>query len=84
MSCALARRSIFGKDALFCSSLRGGGKNNTASLDKEKLEYIKAVVRTRIPEMSSVAYEAVWDKCKGSISKCCQTMRDSAKKKKTK
>jgi len=37
MSCALARRSIFGKDALFRSSLRGGGKNKTASLDKEKL-----------------------------------------------
>ena len=67
MSCALAHWSIFGKDALFCSSLRGGGKNNTASLDKEKLEYIKAVVCMRIPDMSSVAYEAVWDKCKGSM-----------------
>jgi len=81
MSCALAHQSIFGKDTLFRGNLRGGGKNNTASLDKEKLEYIKAVVRTRIPNMSSVAYKAVWDNCKESISKCCQTMRDSAKKK---
>ena len=60
LSCALARHSIFGKHALRNSSLRGGGMSKTARLDKQKLEYIKAVVHTRVPELSAISFEAVW------------------------
>ena len=81
LATALAHDSIFGKDALRSSSLRGGGKSKTGSLDKKKLEYIKTVLRTRVPDLSALEYEGVWDKCRSSISKSCQTLRDSAKKK---
>ena len=78
MATALAMQSIFGRDALRRSSLRGGGKNNTDSLDKEKLDYIKSAVQSRVPNIPSVAFEAIWDKCRYGIGKRCQTLRDSA------
>ena len=48
MATALAMQSIFGRDALRRSSLRAGGKNNMDSLDKEKLDYMKSAVRSRV------------------------------------
>jgi len=77
----LAHQSIFGKDALCNSSVRGGGKSKTPRLDKQKLKYINAVVHTRVPELSTISFEAVWDKCRASISKSYQALRDSNKKK---
>jgi len=74
LSSALALQSIFGRDALRRSSLRGGGKSNTDSLDKQKLDYIKAVVRSRVPDIPSVAYETI----RFSIGKRFQTSRDFA------
>ena len=47
LTTALAREAIFGRDALCRSSL--SGKNNTGSLEKHKLDYIKAVVKSRVP-----------------------------------
>ena len=81
MAIAIARDSIFGQEALRSGSLRGGGKSNTGSLDKKKMEYIKTVIRTRVPNLSSLEFEGVWDKYRSSISKSCQTLRDSAKHK---
>jgi len=80
---ALARDAIFGREELRRSSLRGGGKNNTGSLDKEKLQYIKSAVRTRLPtDTSPVLFEAIWDKCRSTISRSCQLLWDSVNKKK--
>ena len=79
LATALARDAIFGKKALSKSSL--SGKNNTGCLEKRKLEYIKTIVRSRVPTMSDVAFEALWGKCRSSLSKSCQTLRVAAKKK---
>ena len=40
---ALVYDSTFRKESLRRSRLRGGGKNNTGSLDKQKLQHIKIV-----------------------------------------
>ena len=79
LTTALARDAIFGKKALSKSSL--SGKNNTGCLEKRKLEYIKNLVRSRVPTMSDVTFEALWGKCRSSLSKSCQTLRVAAKKK---
>ena len=79
LTTALARDAIFGKQALSRSSL--SGKKNTGCLEKRKLEYIKALVRSRVPTMSDVTFEAIWGKCHSSLSKSCQTLRVTAKKK---
>ena len=78
LTTALARDAIFGKQALGRSSL--SGKNNTGCLEKRKLEYIKALVRSRVPTMSDVTFEAIWAKCHSSLSKSCQILRTTAKK----
>ena len=79
LTTALAREAIFGRDSLSRSSL--SGKNKTGSLDKQKLDYIKAVVRSRVPTMPAIQFEGIWDKCRSSLSKSCQTLRTTAKKK---
>ena len=79
LTTAFACDAIFGRDALCRSSL--SGKNNTGSLEKHKLDYIKAVVKSRVPNMPEVAFEGIWSKCRGSLSKSCQTLRTTAKKK---
>ena len=80
---ALARDAIFGKDELRASSLKGGRKSKTKSLcHKEKLDYIKTVIRSRVPKVSPLEFEAIWEKCRATISKMCQYLRDSAKNKK--
>ena len=79
LTTALARDAIFGREALGRSSL--SGKNNTGCLEKHKLDYIKAVVKSRVPNMLEVAFEGIWSKCRSSLSKSCQMMRTNAKKK---
>ena len=79
LTTALARDAIFGREALCRSSL--SGKNNTGCLEKHKLDYIKAVVKSRVPNMPEVAFEGIWSKCRSSLSKSCQTLRTNAKKK---
>ena len=71
LTIVLACDAIFGKQALGRSSL--GGKNNTGCMEERKLEYIKALVRSREPTMSDVTFEAIWAKCCSSLSKLCQT-----------
>ena len=78
LTTALARDAIFGREALCRSSL--SGKNNTGCLEKHKLDYIKAVVKSRVPNMPEVAFEGIWSKCRASLSKSCQTLRTTAKK----
>ena len=79
LTTALAWDAIFGREALCRSSL--SGKNNTGCLEKHKLDYIKAVVKSRVPNMPEVAFEGIWSKCRASLSKSCQTLHTTAKKK---
>ena len=69
---ALARDAIFGKDELCASSLKGGRKSKTKSLNKEKLDNLKTVICTRVTKVSPLEFEAIWDKCRATISKMCQ------------
>ena len=78
LTTALTREAIFGRDALCRSSF--SGKNNTGSLEKHKLDYIKAVVKSRVPNMPEVTFEGIWSKCRASLSKLCQTLCTMAKK----
>ena len=79
LTTALAREAIFGRDELIKHSLTG--RCDTLQLDGEKVNYIKTLVRTRVPNKSKVEFEEWWKWCKGSLSKSCQTLRSSAKKK---
>ena len=79
LATAIAREAIFGKKELQNSSL--SGKNRTGILDKNKLDYIKNVVRSRVPTMSELEFEFLWKMCRSSISKSCQTLRTGAKRK---
>ena len=79
LTTALAREAVFGEKELQHSSL--GGKNQTGSLDKYKLDYIKNVVKSSVPSMRELEFEFVWSKCHSSFSKSCQTLRTGAKRK---
>ena len=78
LSVALARDAIFGREALSNSDL--GGKKFTRSEEK-KMEYIKTVVKSRVPNMPQVEFELVWGLCRTSISKSCQSLRTKKLKK---
>ena len=75
LTTALAREAIFGKEELAKNSL--SGRKNTGILNKEKLSYIKTLVKSRVPGMTQVEFEHIWTLCRGSLSKSCQTIRAS-------
>ena len=79
LAVALARDAIFGRSELAAKTL--SGRNGTQALDPEKLEYIKAIVRSRVPNKSPVEFEDIWSLCRTSLSKSCQGIRSSLKKK---
>ena len=72
---ALARDAIFGRDALSKCSL--SGRENTAVLNQEKLNYIKMLVKSHVPEKTKVEFETL---CHASLSKSCQTLRCTTKR----
>ena len=78
LTTALAREAIFGKEELAKKSL--SGRRNTGILDKEKLGYIKTLVKSRVPGMTQVEFEHAWTLCRGSLSKSCQALRVSSKR----
>lgn len=79
LTTALARDAIFGKVELAKKSL--SGRKNTGILDKEKLNYIKTLVKTRVPAMTPAEFEHIWTFCRGSLSKSCQALRANSKRK---
>ena len=79
LTTVLAREAIFGKEEMCRSSL--SGQKNTGGLNKRKLDYIKTVVKSRVPNMPEVHFEAIWKECRGSLSKSCQTLHTAARKK---
>ncbi|SMN12492.1 hypothetical protein SPBRAN_1147 [uncultured Candidatus Thioglobus sp.] len=79
LTTALARESIFGRDELAKKSLTG--RKDTEQLDRQKVNYIKTLVQSRVPNKSDVDFEVIWKWCRGSLSKCCQTLRNTEKKK---
>lgn len=56
------------------------GWKHTATLDNEKLDYIKMVVHSRVPNISQVEFELIWSMCQQSISKSCPTLRTMARR----
>ena len=78
----LAKNSIFGTKELARCSL--SGRKGTGILDDTKLNYIKALIRCRVPQMSDIEFEYTWDLCRGSLSKCCQSLRNKGRKDKSK
>jgi len=78
LTTALAREAIFGREELAQKSL--SGRKNTGILDKEKLEYIKTLVHSRVPEKSKLEFESIWTMCRSSLSKSCQTLRDKKRR----
>ena len=79
LATALAREAIFGRKEMTSKSL--SGRYSTEELDKKKVNYIKSLVHSRIPNKSEIEFESIWKQCRGSISKSCQTLRNSEKKK---
>ena len=78
LTTALAREAIFGRDDMAKRSL--SGRKNTVVLDQKKTDYIKTLVRSHVPNKSAVEFEFIWKQCRDSLSKSCQTLRTSKKK----
>ncbi len=79
LTTALAREAIFGKKEMSKKSLSGRG--GLEELEKAKVNYIKALVHSRVPKQSMVDFEKSLKECRGSLSKSCQTIRDTQTKK---
>ena len=58
LATAVAREVILGKKELQHSSL--SGKKRTGSLDKSKLDYIKSILKSRVPNMRVLEYYWSW------------------------
>ena len=79
LTVALARDCIFGREVLVKRSV--GGRQGYDQLDPEKMEYIKALIRSRVPKKPKIEFEHIWGLCRTSLGKSCQGLRMSAKKK---
>ena len=79
LALSLAREAIFGKEEMIKCSL--SGRKNTTSLDEKKLDYIKTVVRSRVPNMTQNEFNCIWGLCKSTISKSCQVLRNKTRRK---
>ena len=79
LSMALAREAIFGREDMSKRSL--SGRHSTQQLSQTKLDYTKSLVRARAANKSDSDFEPIWALCRNSISKFCQTLRNSVKKK---
>ena len=53
---------------------------NTGSLDPRKLDYIKTVVHSRVPDKLKVEFEYIWGLCHSSLSKSYQTLCNNARR----
>ena len=80
LAVGLARFAIFGRHKLTTKSL--SGRNNIKVLEAEKLEYIKILIQSRVPEKSQVEFEFIWKECRTSLCKSCQTLKKQSKKNK--
>ena len=58
LTIALAKDAIFGKEELTQSYL--SGRKEYSTLDTEKLDYIKSLVRSRVSDVSSVEFKHMW------------------------
>ena len=57
LTIALARDAIFGKKEMAKKSL--SGRKNTGIFSKHKLDYIKTLVRSRVPNKPNVEFEYI-------------------------
>ena len=79
LTTTLARDAIFGREELARCSL--SGRKNTEMLFLEKQDYIKTLVKSRVPNKTPVEFEYIWTLCHQSLSKSYQTLRTGAKRK---
>ena len=79
LTTALAREAIFGREEMSKASL--SGRKGTGQLHQEKLNYIKTLVKSRVPDKPAVEFEHIWTLCRASLSKSCQALRHGAKRK---
>ena len=78
LALALARDAIFGREEMSKSSL--SGRKGTKILSHHKLQYIKTLVHSRVPNKSTIDFEATWKLCRESLTKSCQTLRNKSRK----
>ena len=75
LAIAFTKECIYGKEPLIQCSL--SGKKNTATLDKEKMDYIKMAAQSRVSNKPAVEFKYYWSLCQLSISKSCQTLSNA-------
>ena len=63
LTTALAREAIFGREELAKKSL--SGRNNTGMLEQEKLDYIKTLIKTRVPRKTGKLNLSKFGTCAG-------------------
>ena len=57
LTLALAREAIFGREELTKCSLSGRKNSGTLLLNTEKMDYIKSLVQSRVPNKSQIEFE---------------------------
>ena len=75
----LARDAIFGRVEWAKTSLSGRGPLGRAN--QKKLNYIRSLVESRIPDKPKIEYDYLWNLCRISLSKSAQALKTNARKK---
>ena len=73
LAIALAKHTYFGTAIMASSTITGRG--DTTALDPNKLEQLKANIRSIFPTMSDAEFEAIWGMCVNSVASACKNMR---------
>ena len=80
LAVSLARDAIFGRQEWAKTSLATRKGSELIGADKQKLNYVKTLVFSRVPKKSKVELELLWSLCRVSLSKSAQALRSRAKK----
>jgi hypothetical protein len=80
LAVALARDAVFGKEEWAKSGLTTRKGSGLKEADKQKMDYVRTLVFSRVPKKSKVERELIWSLCRTSLSKSAQALRTKAKK----
>ena len=80
LAVSLARDAVFGREEWSKTSLSNRKGSELKEADKQKMDYVKTLVFSRVPKMSKVELELLWSQCRISLSKSAQALRTKAKK----
>ena len=81
LAVSLARDAIFGREEWAKTCLSGRRGSELTKANQQKMDYIKALVFSRVPNKSKIELEFIWTQCRISLSKSSQALRTKAKKK---